>query len=189
MGSFTAVLDASVLYAAPIRDLLMELAVADLYRAKWSPDILGELKSAIGKNRPDLAPDRIERTVALMNEHARDALVENYAPLAVGLRLPDPNDVHVLAAAIKAGANLIVTANLKDFPAADLEPWGLEAQHPDDFLVHQYYLRPPVFLAAVRTVRQRLSKPALGVEEYLDALRRNGLLATVATIAPYNQFI
>jgi predicted nucleic acid-binding protein len=166
LGNFTAFLDACVLYSAPLRDLLLELAIADLYRAKWSDAVLDECINHILENRPDLTSAQLERTRSLMNRHARDAVVKDYEDLIGVIDLPDKDDRHVLAAAIKGRADLIVTFNLKDFPADKLARWGLAAQHPDDFLVHQFHLREPVFLQAVRTVRLRLKKPPKTVEEY-----------------------
>lgn len=189
MGNFTAFLDASVLYPAPLRDLLLELAVADLYRAKWSDAVHEEWIGAVLRTRPDLTHAQLERTRNLMNAYTRDALVADFEPLIEILELPDPNDRHVLAGAIKGRADLIVTANLKDFPAAALDRWGIEAQHPDEFLVHQFHLSEPAFLQAVRTVRLRLKNPPKTVEDYLDTLRAQGLLATVRAIEPFNQFI
>ena len=189
MGNFTAFLDASVLYPAPLRDLLMELAVADLYRAKWSDAVHEEWITAILQNRSDLTRARLERTRDLMNAHVRDAIVTDFAELIDVLELPDPDDRHVLAAAIKGRADLIVTVNLKDFPAETLDRWGIEAQHPDEFLTHQFHLSPPVFLQAVRTVRLRLKNPPKSVQDYLDILRTQGLLATVKEIEPFDQFI
>ena len=122
-----------------------------------------------------------------MNMHARDALVTGFEPLIDVLELPDPDDRHVLAAAIKGRA--IVTFNLKDFPGDRLDRWGIEAQHPDEFLMHQFHLSQPVFLQAVRTVRLRLKNPPKSVEDYLDTLRTQGLLATVKAIEPFDQFI
>lgn len=189
MGNFTAFLDAPVLYPAPLRDLLLELAVADLYRAKWSNAVHEEWIGAVLKNRPDLTRAQLERTRDLMNAHARDALVTDFEPLIDVLELPDPDDRHVLAAAIKGRADLIVTVNLKDFPAEKLDPWGIEAQHPDEFLTHQFHLSQPIFLQAVKTVRLRLKNPPKSVEDYLDTLRAQGLLATVKAIEPFDQFI
>ena len=121
------------------------------------------------------------RTTHLMNAHVRDALVTDFDQLIGILQLSDPDDRHVLAAAIKGRADLIVTANLKDFPRSKLAPWGIEAQHPDEFLTHQFHLSQPQFLAAVKAVRLRLKNPPKTVEDYLDTLRAQGLLATVRT--------
>ena len=189
MASFTAFLDASVLYPAPLRDLLLELAVSDLYRAKWSNAVHEEWISALLRKRDDLTRERLERTRDLMNAHVRDSLVADFEDLIGILALPDPNDRHVLAAAIKGQADLIVTANLKDFPSGILERWGIEAQHPDTFLTHQFHLSQPVFLKAVKTVRLRLKNPPKSVDAYLDTLRGQGLLATVSEIAPFASFI
>jgi predicted nucleic acid-binding protein len=178
LGNFTAFLDAPVLYQAPPRDLLLELAVADLYRAKWSDMVLDEWTKSLLENRPDLTPAQLKRTRDLMNAHARDALVKDFEALIDVLNLPDPDDRHVLAAAIKGRADLIVTLNLKDFPADELDRWGIDIQHPDEFLVHQFHLSQPAFLQSVRTVRLRLKKPPT-----------QGLLATVRAIEPFDQFI
>lgn len=132
MGTFTAFLDAAVLYPAPLRDLLLELAVSDLCRAKWSNTVHVEWINALLRSRDDLTRDRLERTRHLMNAHVRDALVTDFDQLIGILQLPDLDDRHVLAAAIKGRADLIVTANLKDFPRSKPAPWGIEAQHPDE---------------------------------------------------------
>jgi predicted nucleic acid-binding protein len=189
LANFTAFLDASVLYPAPLRDLLLELAVSDLYRAKWSEAVHEEWIEAVLRNRSDLRRAQLERTRDLMNAHARDALVTDFEQLIGVLDLPDPNDRHVLAAAIKGRADLIVTVNRKDFPAEKLNRWGIEAQHPDEFLTQQFHLSQPVFLQTVKTVRMRLKNPPKSVEDYLDTLRSQGLLATVKAIEPFSQFI
>jgi predicted nucleic acid-binding protein len=189
LAQFTAFLDASVLYPAPLRDLLLELAVADLYRAKWSEAVHKEWITAVLENRPDLTRAQLERTRDLMNAHARDALVTDFEQLIDVLELPDPDDRHVLAAAIKGRADLIVTTNLKHFPPDTLDRWGIEPQHPDEFLTHQFHLSQPLFLQAVKTVRLRLKHPSKSVEDYLDTLRAQGLLATVNAIEPFDQFI
>ncbi len=189
MANFTAFLDASVLYPAPLRDLLLELAVADLYRAKWSDAVHEEWMRSVLRDRPDLTRAQLERTRDLMNLHARDALVSGFEDLIGVLKLPDLDDRHVLAAAIKGRADVIVTNNLRDFPADVLEQWGIEAQHPDEFLTHQFHLSEPAFLEAVKTVRLRLKNPPKSVEDYLDTLRTQGLLATVRAIEPFDKFI
>jgi hypothetical protein len=113
----------------------MNLAITDLFRAKWTDDIHDEWIRNVLKNRPDLTKERLRRTRDLMNSHVRDCLVIGYQDLIPSLTLPDVNDRHVLAAAIVARADVIVTYNLKDFPATILEQYGIEAQHPDEFLL------------------------------------------------------
>jgi predicted nucleic acid-binding protein len=120
MTNFTALYDSCVLYPAPLRDLLMWLALSDLFRARWSNDIHEEWIRNLLEDRPDLTRERLERTRDKMNSNIRDCLVTGYEPLIDGLTLPDPNDRHVLAAAIRASADVIVTFNLKDFPP---NPW------------------------------------------------------------------
>jgi hypothetical protein len=88
------------------------------------------------RNRPDVSREKLERTRILMDQHAGDALVAGYEDLFPGLQLPDPNVRHVLAAAIRGRADVIVTANLRDFPTGTLAPLGIEAQHPDEFVLH-----------------------------------------------------
>src|SRR3954453_1695815 len=89
---------------------------------------------ALLRNRPDLSRQKLERTRRLMDSHAADALVTGYEDLIPGLQLPDPDDRHVLAAAIRGRADVIVTANLRDFPAEHIASFGIEAQHPDEFI-------------------------------------------------------
>lgn len=110
------VFDASVLYPAPLRDLLIHLALSDLFRAKWTEEIHQEWIRNLLANRRDLSVEQLERTRDLMNRAVPDCLVEDYLPLLPHLTLPDPNDRHVLAAAIWARASVIVTYNQKDSP-------------------------------------------------------------------------
>src|SRR5438270_12260865 len=131
----TAVYDANILYPAPLRDLFIRLAQTGLVRARWTEAIHDEWVRNVLKDNPTLSPDRLARTRTLMNEAVRDCLVTGYEDLIESLSHPDPDDRHVLAAAIRAGAAVIVTYNLKDFPAETLARFDIEAQHPDDFLV------------------------------------------------------
>ncbi|MDF2097169.1 PIN domain-containing protein [Aquibaculum arenosum] len=189
MRHTVAFLDASVLYPAPLRDLLLELAVSDLYRAKWSAAVHEEWIRALLRSRSDLTRDRLERTRDLMDAHTRDALVSGYEHLIETLVLPDPNDRHILAAAIKGKADIIVTANLKDFPADPLQAWGIVAHHPDLFLTQQFRRSQSAFLGALQTVRLRLRNPSKSAQEYLDTLRAQGLAATVDAIQPFSSLI
>lgn len=189
MARAVAFLDASVLYPAPLRDLLLELAVSDLYRAKWSDAVHDEWIDALLRLRPELTRARLARTRDLMNAHVRDAIVTGFEDLIGGLVLPDPDDRHVLAAAIKSGADIIVTANLKDFPDAVLRRHRLAARHPDEFMTALFHTSPPAFLKAVRTVRQRLRNPPRSAADYLATLKARELPAIAAEIAPYLDFI
>ncbi|MGL4243459.1 MAG: PIN domain-containing protein [Beijerinckiaceae bacterium] len=182
MSARTALLDASVLYPAPLRDVLLQLAAADLYRARWTEAIHDEWINALLRNEPHRNRDALERTRTMMNTAALDALVDGYEALIPTLVLPDPNDRHVFAAAITGGCDTIVTANLKDFPAATLEPHGVRAQHPDAFLRLQLDRTPDNFCAAIRTVRARLKNPAYPAERYLKILEGQGLHDTAAAL-------
>ncbi len=182
MAGFSAFYDANVLYPAELRNLLMHLAVTGLFRAKWSADVHEEWISSLLKNRHDLTRDKLERTRMLMDKHAIDALVIGYEDLIPGLQLPDPNDRHVLAAAIRGQANVIVTMNLRDFPSDVLAPFGIEAQHPDEFILHLLDLAPGSVVAAAENHRQSLKNPPKTVSEYLETLERQGLTQTVSVL-------
>src|SRR3954451_7426417 len=126
-----AFLDASVLYPASLRDLLMRLTMANLFQARWSNDVHKEWIRSVLRDRPDISPNQLHNVRNAMDLHAEDCLVIGYESLIASLALPDPDDRHVLAAAIVAEADVIVTHNLKDFPPESLTPYQIEAQHPD----------------------------------------------------------
>jgi hypothetical protein len=175
VNRFIVLYDACVLYPAPLRDLLLRLALTDLYRARWSEAIHEEWIRAVLRNRPDLSRQQLERTRALMNAHVRDALVDGYQDLIPALNLPDPEDRHVLAAAIQCGADLILTFNLGDFPEQVLATHRIGACHPDPFLVDQLSLDPERVCAAIRQHRSSLKNPPKTVDEYLKTLKLQGL--------------
>lgn len=189
MSGYTALLDANVLYPAPLRDLLLQLAVTDLFRARWTADIHREWIEALLAEQPHRSRDALERTRALMDLHTRDALVTHYEALIPSLTLPDPDDRHVLAAAIVGRCDVIVTRNLSDFPEDALARFGIESQHPDEFLCNQMTLASGLFCSAVRTVRARLKNPSYSVEEYLATLTRQGLVATAAELEPFAELL
>jgi len=185
VANFTAFYDANVLYGSTLRNFLMHLALTGLCRAKWSLAVHEEWMKALLRNRPDLTREKLERTRTLMDKHAEDALVTGYEDLIEGLCLPDPDDRHVLAAAIRGRADVIVTQNIRDFPVEVLEPFGIEAQHPDEFIVHLLDLSPGLVLVAAQRHRQSLKNPAKTIEEYLEMLEREGLAQTVAALRDY----
>jgi predicted nucleic acid-binding protein len=130
-----AVYDANVLYPSTLRDVLLWAAIAGLVQAKWTDQILDETFHSLKANRPDLSAERLDHTRVLMDAAVRDVKVKGYEHRIGDLHLPDPDDRHVLAAAIESGADLIVTKNLADFPATALTPYEIEAIHPEDFLL------------------------------------------------------
>lgn len=182
MSNFVAVYDACVLYPAPLRDLLMHLALSGLYRARWTARIQDEWISALQRQRPDLSAEALAWTRDQMDGAVPDCLVRGYESLEMGLTLPDPNDRHVLAAAILCGAGTIVTYNLKDFPDEVLAPHGMAAQHPDQFIEHAFDLSPAAVCKAVRDHRASLKNPPKTVEELFDTYLSQGLATTVAAL-------
>ena len=189
MSVYTVLLDANVLYPAPMRDLLLQLAVTDIFRARWTADIHREWIDALLLNQPRRDQAALERTRDKMDSATRDCLVTGYHSLIPSLQLPDPDDRHVLAAAIVGRCDAIVTQNLRDFPDEALAPHGIEAVHPDAFLHAQVGLEPAIFCTAVRKVRARLKNPPYSIDEYLDTLTRQGLVATVSELRKFADFI
>jgi predicted nucleic acid-binding protein len=182
---FTAVFDACVLYPAPLRDFLMWLALSGRFRARWTAQIHDEWVRNLLKNRPELDPANLQRTVDLMNQAVPDGLVTGHESLTAGLTLPDPDDRHVLAAAIRCGAGVIVTFNKRDFPTETLAPFGVEVQHPDEFIDNLFDLDQAVVVAAAQKQRSTLKNPPIDAERYLDILRKQGLIQTVKDLSGY----
>ena len=189
MATFTAVYDACVLYPAPLRDLLLRLALTDLFRARWTNQIHDEWITNVLEDRPDLDASQLERTRELMNANVRDCLVHGYEDIIAGLRLPDSDDRHVLAAAIRTGASVIVTYNLKDFPNEYLSNFGLEAQHPDEFVTHLLDLDSGAVCAAAKKQRAALKKPPVAVEDFLQTLAQQRLPETVSRLNELSELI
>ena len=179
MEETTASLDACVLYPAPLRDFFMHLALLDTFRARWTQAIHDEWMRNVLQNRQDLSRAQLERTRELMNAHVRDCVVENYESLIDSLDLPDADDRHVLAAAIHAEAEAIVTFNLKDFPAETLTPFGIEAIHPDVFIVMLFDENAALVISAIERQQSSLKNPPRSMTELLETLENNGLKETV----------
>jgi predicted nucleic acid-binding protein len=182
VAAHTAFYDASVLYPSELRNLLMHLAMTGLFRARWSNDVHEEWICALLRKRPDLSRGKLERTRSLMDAHATDALVTGYEDLINGLLLPDPDDRHVLAAAIHGRADSIVTSNLRHFPAKILAPFGIEAQHPDEFILHLLDVSPEIVAAAARDHRESLKNPPKTIDEYISTLAAQGLTQTASVL-------
>ncbi len=182
MATVIAFYDANVLYPAELRNFLMHLALTGLFRAKWSNAVHEEWITNLLKNRPDITRQKLERTRRLMDKAALDALVEGYEDLIPSLSLPDENDRHVLAAAIRGEAQVIVTMNLKDFPNEILQKYEIEAHHPDEFILHLIDLAPDAVMDAAETHRQSLKNPPKSIEKFLASLEAQGLPESVAAM-------
>ncbi|MCU7725653.1 PIN domain-containing protein [Actinoplanes sp. KI2] len=180
--TFVVVYDASVLYPGTLRDLLLRIAQSGLVQAKWTDDILDEMFSALRRQRPDLDAARLDRTRSLMGTAVRDWKVSGYADLIETVKLPDPDDRHVLAAAIKARAQVIVTANLRDFPTADLHNWDIDPKSPDEFVRDQISLDRGKIYASLQQIADSWKRPPGTIEDVLDRLERSGLAISVAEL-------
>jgi predicted nucleic acid-binding protein len=180
--AFVVVYDACVLFPAPLRDLLIRVARTGVVRAHWSDQILEECFRAVLRERTGLSLQNLARTRTLMNVALPDANVTGHGQLIDSFTLPDPDDRHVLAAAVKIGAQAIVTFNLDDFPAAVLEPLGLEAKHPDDFMLEALDIAPGSIAAAVSEQAAALKSPPKTISELLDTLQVQGLALAVARL-------
>lgn len=184
-SGYTVVFDACVLYPAPLRSFLMYLAAGGQFRARWSEDIHEEWIRNVLLNRTELNRAQLERVRALMDRHVPDALVTGYQSLIESIRgLPDEDDRHVVAAAIVAQAEGIVTFNLRDFPDEVLSVWNLRAIHPDSFITDLTDLDITVVIDAAPRQRASLLSPPFTPDEYLDCLLRQQLPETVSRLRP-----
>lgn len=178
-AKYTAVLDANVLYPALLRDVLLSLADADLYSAKWSAHIRDEWTRSLLRDRPAMEA-KIAAAAQAMEEAIPDCLVSGYEHLIEGLKLPDPDDRHVLAAAIAGHADAIVTWNEKDFPKEVLDPFGIEVQTPDEFVLNQLMLEKVAALSALKRMRERWARPQYDAVALVALLEKRGLAQTAA---------
>ena len=189
MTKVAALLDANVLYPAPLRDLLLQMAVSGLFVAKWTATIHEEWIGSLLRNEPHRNRVALERTRDLMDKAIRDCLVTGYEDLVPQLLLPDQGDRHVLAAAITANCEVIVSYNLRDFPETALDPYGIEAMYPDAFLQFHLSRDPILFCEAAHKVRLRLRHPPFTVEQYLATLRMQGLTETTDALVPLGDLL
>lgn len=173
---FTCVLDTNVIYPIEIRDLLFWFAHYDMYTPKWSEHIFDEWKAVM--ERKGISKNETIKRAEKANLAFPDALVKNYSSLIDSLKLPDPKDCHVLAAAIKVNANVIVTNNIKDFPESYLATFGLVAKTADDFLTDIIDLDPERSIKAFRQLVMKRRNSDLDEFQVLDILRKQGLSNT-----------
>jgi hypothetical protein len=176
---YTALLDACVLFPVAVCDSLISVAATGLYAPKWSQRIEDEWMRSLERKFGQPPGSYAVRRDA-MPDAAPDGEVpeQAWSRIAPCLQLPDPGDVHVLAAAVAGHADCIVTANLKDFPEDALAPFGIQVIHPDEFLIAQKDLAPLIVLAAFKEQRARLKNPAYTPSAFANALERNALVLT-----------
>lgn len=189
---FTALIDACSLASALKRNLLLTLAEAELFRLRWSATIMDETERAIeriltGKGlQPAEAAERASRARNAMERAFEEACVGDIDGMMETVRgLPDPDDRHIVAAALKTQAALIVTDNLRDFPEAALAPLNLEARSADAFIADTIALDPGRAVAAIRKMRERLKKPEKSAEALLLDMEAEGLTETVDALKPH----
>lgn len=187
---YTAFIDACTLVSVWRRNLLLTLAEAEFFRVRWSEKVLDETECAIARilderGLPD-GGDRAKRSVAQMKAAFPEALVEDFKLFeTMTYGLPDKDDEHVLAAAIKTQAQAIVTENLVDFPSGVLAPLAIEARSADDFIADTIALEEGRAVAAINRMRLRLVRPEMTPEDMLRSFEAHGLMETASVLAPH----
>lgn len=183
--AFIVIYDACVLFPAPLRDLLIRVARTGVVQAHWSDQIIEECFHAVLRERTDLVPENLERTKVLMNRALPDANVTGHEPLIDSFELPDPDDRHVVAAAVRIGAQAIVTFNLDDFPAQALGPWGIEAWSPDEFLSDLVDHNANRVWGCLQRIADSRHRPPETIDDVLTQLERSGLIESTAELRAY----
>ena len=189
---FTVVVDACSLAGVLKRNLLLTLAEAEFFRLRWSAPILDETERAIekilqGRGAMD-ATERAKKARANMEAAFKEACVTDFdALLPACADLPDAKDAHVVAAALKTQASMIVTENMKDFPASILDLLNIEAKSADAFIADTLTLDIGRGVAAVRRMRERFKRPDMTAETLLLEMEAQGLTETVDTLRPHVQ--
>jgi len=183
------VYDANVLYSAQLRDFLVRLALGEVVRAHWSERVHEEWMRNVRADYPDITEEDVRRIRSLMDKALPGATVTGHEDRIEDLTLPDPSDRHVLAAAIHAGADCIVTFNVRDFPTAELEPWGIEARRPDELARGLFDEVPDRLIEVASAHRQSLTRPSKTPEEYLQLLRGCGLEKTARLLKEHRERI
>lgn len=174
-----AVFDACILYPFHLRNIIVQAAVDRLVEARWTDAIHDEWMRNLAGGA-SIPIERLRATRQLMNDALPGATVVGYEALIPTVGLPDPDDRHVVAAAIAAGASVILTWNLRDFPAAALKKHGLRRQTPDAFLAELYDRAPDLTVGSLANARRNLSKSRVSASDFVDTLdhQKLGQLAT-----------
>lgn len=178
-AGYTAVLDANVLYPALLRDILLSLAHANLYVARWTSQIEDEWTRHLIEDKPEHQA-QILKVAAAMRDAIPDCLIKGHETVIPTLTLPDPDDRHVLAAAIVGHADAIVTSNTKDFPQDILGQYDIELQTPDEFVANQIMLHKVRSLSALKKMRERWRRPEMTAQEMIARMEFRGLVSSAA---------
>lgn len=160
-----------------LADTLLRVAERELYRPLWSDRIIAEAEEALLEIHPDIDPDLVAKRFATMNATFEDACVPSWEDLEATLTLPDPDDRHVVATAMRGRADTIVTANVRDFPDDALAPMDIAVVDPDVFLLDQLDLAPRTVLEVLREQAAHARNPALTPADLLARLARAGVPA------------
>lgn len=167
--AISVVLDACVLYPVGLRDTLLNIAEAGVFRVLWTEEILAETSRNIVEDTPGLTPEHLEKTFTAMRRAFPEAMVDDYEHL-IDSMTNHPNDRHVLAAAVAADADVIVTLNTRHFPPAACDSHGISVQTPDDLLCEVAEARPQLVLAILTAQAARKARPPMSLPEMLDRL-------------------
>ena len=186
---FKVVLDACVLYPAPIRDILLSLAAEGLFKVKWSDTIQDEWTRNLLINRMDLKKEQLTLTVEAMNKAFPDANIEGFEDLIPGIKIPDIDDRHVVACAIRCNADLIVTFNIKDFPKSALSKYDIEIQKPDELISNLIDINLDLSCKAFSKMVKRLKNPPKTKEDVLATLENYGLKESIKKIKQLLTFL
>lgn len=169
--AFSALLDSCVLFPVSLRDTLLRVAERGVYRPLWSEPILFDLRLNVVERYPDISPERFDSMLEDMREAFEDATVTGFEPL-IDSMTNDVSDRHVLAAAVAGRADVIVTHNVRDFPPTVCDPFGIDVQTPDEFLIHAFHLGPDLIVDVLRRQAADKKAPPMELEDLLDALER-----------------
>lgn len=180
-STFTVFIDANVFFGARLRSLVLFLAQSKMFRARWTDKVHEEwMRNVAEKRNIDIL--RLEKIRTLIDRSVLNCLVTGYEGIEASLDLPDPDDRHILAAAVKTRADMILTFNDRDFPAHIVEPLGIEICHPDEFLLDQFGISEELFIAYVRADFQHYKAPAMTFGNYVEDLRKAGVPKTAQVI-------
>ena len=176
------IFDACVLYPFHLRNIVVQIAVDRLVDARWTDEIHDEWIRNLVADVPGIPIERLQITRKLMNDALPDATVTDYQAHLEAITLPDPDDRHVVAAAITAGASVILTWNVRDFPTGELKKHGLVRQTPDVFLTDLYRKAPDLALASLANARRNLSKTHVSAPDFIDILKNQKLSQLAASL-------